>query len=172
MTARRLGPGDADLWQSLWHAAQLEAPGAFAAARGGAPMATRLATARPFVWEEDGRALASALWCRDGDPDRPDRGWVEAMYVVPAARGRGLAGRLLDALAADAAACGMAELWLEVGRANTPAWRAYARAGFRPATIPTPDPGPNPAPDPPTDPAKRCDAIALMRRLEPPVPAG
>ncbi len=156
MTARRLGPRDDALWQALWDRARAEAPAAFASARETGAMAWRRDTARAFVWEEEGQPLATGLWCRDEDPGRPDRGWVEAVYVLPAARGRRIADRLLAALASDAAGSGMAELWLEVGRNNTAAQRAYARAGFGPAP----------------EAAARRDEIALMRRLEPCAPAG
>lgn len=93
--------------------------------------------------------VACALWCRDGDPTQPRRGWVEAVFVRRHARGRGLAGRLLDVLADDARIHGVEELWLEVGRNNAAARAAYARAGFVAARLP----------------ASRADEIALRRRL-------
>lgn len=167
MTARLLGPGDAALWRTLWAEALAEAPTAFArrpegsAAARPEAVAARLASLRAFVWEAPGAvpergpdpapgALACALWCRDDDPSAPHRGWIEAVFVRPHARGRGLAGRLLEALAADARAHGVRELWLEVGRANAAALAAYARAGF--AVAPAP--------------AGRADEIALCRRLD------
>lgn len=59
-------------------------------------------------------------------------GWggIAAMWVAPAARRRGIAGRLLGALAARALEAGAASLHLAVEAANTPALRAYARYGF------------------------------------------
>lgn len=96
------------------------------------------------------QALACALWCRDADPTHRRRGWVEAVFVRRHARGRGIAVRLLAALAEDARAAGMAELRLEVGRANAPARAAYARAGYAPLAVP----------------ASRPDEIMLGLRLE------
>ena len=177
MTARLLGPADAALWRALWAEALAEAPEAFARRAQNSPAASpeataaRLTSLRAFVWQEAAaagqsshglpaslpaaasapEALACALWCRETDPALPRRGWVEAVFVRPHARGRGLAARLLDALAEDARAHGIRELWLEVGRANAPALAAYARAGFAPAPAP----------------ASRADEIALCRALAP-----
>lgn len=155
MTARLLGPGDAALWRALWAEALAAAPQAFARRSGDDPevLAARLAAVRPFVWECaapcGAEAVACALWRRDDDPSASRRGWVEAVFVRPASRGRGIAARLIAALAADARSHGVAELWLEVGRDNAPARAAYARAGFGPA--PTP--------------AARADEIALCLPL-------
>ena len=143
MTARRLGPADAALWAHPWTAAQADAPTAFAPRRERSPTAAaaRRASARAFVWEEAGSPLAWGLWCRDPDRAHPRRGWIEGVFVAPEARGCGLAARLIDAMAADAAAAGMEELWLEVGEANHAARAAYARAGFAPASGAAAPPG-------------------------------
>ncbi len=50
--------------------------------------------------------------------------------VLPAARGRGLAARLLEELAAEAAGLGAARLFLEVSVGNAPALALYRRLGF------------------------------------------
>jgi len=102
------------------------------------------------------QALACALWCRDADPALRHRGWVQAVFVRRHARGRGLAVRLLAALAEDACAAGMTELRLEVGRANAPARAAYARAGYAPVAAA----------------AGRPDEIVLGLRLGPGAPNG
>ena len=145
MTARLLGPADAQLWRALWAEALAETPAAFARRDADGPAlsvevlearrAAVLASVRAFVWETPD-PVACALWCRDADPALPGRGWVEAVFVRRFSRGQGIAARLLAALAADAHAHGIAELWLEVGTDNAAARAAYARAGFTPAPAP------------------------------------
>ncbi len=58
--------------------------------------------------------------------------WVGifAMRTIPAARGRGLAGQVLDSLMAHAQALGARTAWLQVEADNATARRLYARAGF------------------------------------------
>lgn len=140
LSVRRLAPGDAALWQAIWAEARATDPAAFAPRPGDDPaaapdaLAARLASARAFVWQDEaGHPRACALWCRDHDPAEPRRGWIEAMFVAPGLRGRGIAAQLIAAMAEDARAEGVAELWLEVRRDNRAAQAAYARAGFRPA---------------------------------------
>lgn len=59
-------------------------------------------------------------------------GWAEIkrMWVVPAARGRGLSRRLLSALEEHAAARGIATIRLETGIHNTEALGLYRRTGY------------------------------------------
>lgn len=59
-----------------------------------------------------------------------DEGEVLSLGVLPERRGRGEAGVLLQALRAQAAAAGVARLFLEVAADNTPACRCYRRFGF------------------------------------------
>ena len=56
---------------------------------------------------------------------------VIAMYVAPDVRGQGVAGQLLDALAAAARERGARRLTLQVTRGNRAATRCYTRYGFR-----------------------------------------
>jgi len=58
------------------------------------------------------------------------RGFIDDLFVLPAARGRGIAGDLLAAAHAGAAARGVRALHVEVGPANNAARRLYARAGY------------------------------------------
>jgi N-acetylglutamate synthase len=62
-------------------------------------------------------------------------GWVSVhgMRTAPAWRGRGLAGRILAALAGAATARGVARCFLQVEEGNTAAHALYRRAGFVPA---------------------------------------
>ncbi len=62
-------------------------------------------------------------------------GWasVHGMRTAPAWRGRGLAGRILAALAGAAMARGVARCFLQVEEGNATAQALYRRAGFVPA---------------------------------------
>lgn len=57
---------------------------------------------------------------------------VKHLYVVPAARGRGLGRRLLEALEAAARDSAAATLVLDTNRSLTAAGTLYRSAGFRP----------------------------------------
>lgn len=60
-----------------------------------------------------------------------DDGWrLVAMWVAPEARGKRVAGLLIDAVVADAARQGASAVSLEVFKANSSALRAYERYGF------------------------------------------
>jgi len=98
-----------------------------------------------------------------------ERGWAEliALYVAPAYRGAGLAGRLIDAAADWAAARGFDRLQLYVTTTNEPARRFYHRRGLRPVQeIWRLDVTPRPDATQPTDPshapgADGCGAAVL-----------
>lgn len=57
---------------------------------------------------------------------------VKRMYVVPHARGRRIAERVLEELARTAAGLGYARLVLETGTAQPEAMRLYERLGWHP----------------------------------------
>ena len=59
-----------------------------------------------------------------------DRAWLAAVYVTPAARGRGLLAPMLEQVAAWVGAQGQDVLLLEVHEDNAAARRAYERLGF------------------------------------------
>jgi ribosomal protein S18 acetylase RimI-like enzyme len=60
-----------------------------------------------------------------------DGGWVlVAMWVAPEARGKRIAGLLIDAVVAHAAGQGAPAVSLEVFEGNSSALRAYERYGF------------------------------------------
>ncbi|WP_119418002.1 GNAT family N-acetyltransferase [Desertibaculum subflavum] len=61
-----------------------------------------------------------------GGPD----GFIDDLYLVPAARGRGIGRRVLAFVEAEARARGYRALHLEVEIANTRAQRIYAAAGY------------------------------------------
>ena len=56
--------------------------------------------------------------------------FVDDLYLVPEARGRGLGRIVLDLLEAQARDLGLAALFLVVDPENTPALRLYRRQGF------------------------------------------
>lgn len=57
---------------------------------------------------------------------------IKRMYVVPVARGRGLARRMLAELEANAAAAGAARVVLNTGRAQPEAIALYESSGYQP----------------------------------------
>jgi putative acetyltransferase len=57
---------------------------------------------------------------------------VKRMFVVPAARGTGVAQAILARIEAEARAAGFSHLRLETGDVQHAAMRLYARAGFLP----------------------------------------
>jgi ribosomal protein S18 acetylase RimI-like enzyme len=77
---------------------------------------------------EDGRTVAAGAAAFS-------HGWVSVhgMRTAPAWRGRGMAGRILAALAKAAMARGVTRCFLQVEEGNTAAQALYRRAGFTPA---------------------------------------
>lgn len=63
-------------------------------------------------------------------PGLEDAAEVKRMYVVPEARGRGVARVVLDALEGEARAIGAARMVLETGDQQPEAIALYTRAGF------------------------------------------
>ena len=80
-----------------------------------------------FVAREDGAAAIAcgALRRHDGGV-----GEVKRMYTRPAHQGRGIGGRILDAIEALARTEGISRLVLETGDRHAAAWRVYERGGF------------------------------------------
>lgn len=69
---------------------------------------------------------------RDPRPKVRHKMFVWGVYVAPGARGRGLGGRLLEAVVEHGRACdGVLGLYLGVTEASPAARRLYERAGFR-----------------------------------------
>jgi GNAT superfamily N-acetyltransferase len=86
--------------------------------------------------------IAVVLVARDDDgtplgcgalrPLEPGAAELKRMYVVPAARGRGVSRLLLSGLEAEAAARGWTTLRLETGTRQPEAVGLYSSAGYRP----------------------------------------
>jgi putative acetyltransferase len=79
-----------------------------------------------------GRIGGEAVAC--GGVARYDEvtGEIRRMYVVPAARGRGLSRRVLEALEDEARALGYSLVRLETGKLQAAAVGLYVSAGFGP----------------------------------------
>ncbi|BBK43066.1 N-acetyltransferase [Allostella vacuolata] len=82
---------------------------------------------RFFVARIDAVAVGCGALVVKGD----GTGELKRVYVVDAARGRGIAGRLIDAIEAAARAEGVERLLLETGPLSLPALALYRRCGYR-----------------------------------------
>jgi ribosomal-protein-alanine N-acetyltransferase len=80
-----------------------------------------------WVAVDDGLAGYAVLWCV------ADQGELANIAVAPAARRRGIGGRLLDWILEVARRRGVTELFLEVRESNRPARELYRTRGFREA---------------------------------------
>jgi len=94
----------------------------------GASRSAALARARESRYaslREDGETRACGMACFA-------EGWlsVHGMRTAAAHRGRGLATRVLAAMAQEARARGIAQVFLQVDGSNTPALSLYRRLGF------------------------------------------
>ncbi|MGW2815516.1 GNAT family N-acetyltransferase [Streptomyces sp. NPDC001415] len=88
-----------------------------------------------IAYDSEGHPVATGGWrsqeaneenYRDGDAE------LKRMYVVPEARGLGLARRILAALEADARAAGRTRMVLETGIKQPEAITLYASTGYEP----------------------------------------
>ncbi|MEU9607704.1 GNAT family N-acetyltransferase [Streptomyces sp. NPDC048057] len=88
-----------------------------------------------IAYDETGHPLASGAWrSQDGNPEGYEDGDAELkrMYVVPEARGLGLARRILAALESDARAAGRTRMVLSTGAPQRAAIGLYASSGYTP----------------------------------------
>jgi GNAT superfamily N-acetyltransferase len=88
-----------------------------------------------LVYDADGTPVASGGWrARDRSPEGTKDGDAEIkrMFVVPQARGRGLARRMLAELEATAAAAGRTRMVLETGHKQPEAIALYTSCGYEP----------------------------------------
>ncbi|UUN27372.1 GNAT family N-acetyltransferase [Streptomyces sp. FIT100] len=88
-----------------------------------------------LAYDPLGRPVATGGWRTQ---DENDEGYangdaeLKRMYVVPEARGLGLARRILAALEEDARAAGRTRMVLETGTAQPEAIALYASSGYEP----------------------------------------
>lgn len=86
------------------------------------------------VWliETDGRVVGYLALCVGYSIEFRGRdAFVDELYLVERARGRGLGSRVLERVCAEARAMGIVALHLEVARDNTRARGLYEKWGFR-----------------------------------------
>jgi GNAT superfamily N-acetyltransferase len=89
------------------------------------------AAGRVLIAREGGRAVGYAALCFGFSIEFRGRdAFVDELYVVPEQRGGGLGRALLRALEAEARACGVRKLHLEVEQRNDSARRLYVQEGF------------------------------------------
>ncbi len=85
---------------------------------------------RCLVLLEDGAPAATASLAAEDLDERPQLSpWLAGVYVVPEARGRGLARALVSAVEEAARSAGIGTLWLYTGRSAG----LYARLGWHAA---------------------------------------
>ena len=141
---RPLGPDDAEAAHALRIEALERHPESFATdvaterARGVGHTRARLRDAerrpndaRTFGAFRGGRLIGTTTVVRDAAPTRRHRACIVAVYVTREARGRGVAGRLLDATLMYAREMSGVEVaYLAVDAGNEPAQRLYRSRGF------------------------------------------
>jgi ribosomal protein S18 acetylase RimI-like enzyme len=87
--------------------------------------------ARAWIIREDDQPIGYLILTLGYSVEYGGRdGFIDDLYLVPAARGRGVGGALLEFALASAAALGIRTLHLEVEAENEPATRLYRSAGF------------------------------------------
>ncbi|QHC20647.1 GNAT family N-acetyltransferase [Streptomyces sp. GS7] len=82
---------------------------------------------------ESGRPLATGGWRVQEDTGEgyaPGDAEIKRMFVIPEARGRGLARRILATLEADARAAGRTRMVLETGTEQPEAITLYTSSGY------------------------------------------
>ncbi|MBW1597672.1 GNAT family N-acetyltransferase [Streptomyces sp. JJ38] len=90
-----------------------------------------------MVYDDAGVPVATGAWRamdRDGEGYQDGDAEIKRMYVVPAARGQGLARKILAQLEADARAAGRARMVLETGDKQPEAIALYESEGYEPCS--------------------------------------
>ncbi len=137
---RRAVPDDWKVSRDIRLAALADAPHAFASTLdreiglAEADWRSRLDSAVTYLaWHEGEPAgTATGLDHSGGAYPIPDAWHLVGMWVRPASRGTGIAGDLVEAVAADARAAGAVAIGLWVTEVNGRAQAFYRRLGFRP----------------------------------------
>ena len=128
MTIRRATAADRDVLRTLWRRLEDEL--------GGPPFLRETWEEEWEGWEEELVFLAeeegeSVGYVRaEVEIESTAFGWVQEIYVVPEARGRGVGRRLLTEAAAALRERGVRDVGLEVLETNREARRLYERLGF------------------------------------------
>ena len=134
ITVRLAAPSDRDALLALiaaYHAFEQIPHDADATARAIAPLLAQTDAGRIWLIEEGGQTVGYVALCFGYSIEFGGRdAFVDEMFLVEAARGRGLGKSALDRVADAARDLGVKALHLEVARANTRAQRLYSRLGF------------------------------------------
>lgn len=138
MTVRRLGPADAGAFRDIRLTALRGHPDAYGSTLADwqdRPLAEfEEAATRRYIYglfDSAGRITGLAAYDRMRGGNERHRALVTAVYVRPEARGQGGAGRLIEAIAAQAVRDGVLQLELHVAANNAAAIAAYRRCGFQ-----------------------------------------
>jgi len=110
----------------------------------------------------EGERLICVCFCWHGEryqghdfwPLHDDEAWVEHIYALPGARGRGVAAAVFADFSRDLLDKGFARLYCRIWHSNVPSWRAIERAGWRRVALVVE-----------INPLRRRRAIRLRRRL-------
>lgn len=78
---------------------------------------------------DDGIVVGMATALHYLHPDKPPEMWINEVGVAPAHRGRGVGGRLVDALLERGRECGCREAWVVTDAVNAAASALYASRG-------------------------------------------
>ncbi|MFE5714284.1 GNAT family N-acetyltransferase [Streptomyces sp. NPDC056501] len=90
-----------------------------------------------LAYDADGFPVATGGWRTQNENDEgyaDGDAELKRMYVIPEARGLGLARRILATLEADARATGRTRMVLETGTAQPEAIALYTSSGYEPCT--------------------------------------
>lgn len=131
MALRDAGPGDlqglARLWCDAWHDAHADlAPAPVVAQRTPALFAARLPNLLPET-RVIGPTAAPLGFCTTREDE------VHQIYVAAAARGSGVAARLMIDAEEKLRRCGLERIWLSCAIGNHRAARFYLKSGWSPA---------------------------------------
>lgn len=136
MIVRRLGPGDGPIFGRIRLQSLREAPTSFAAEASDYEDATdadwerALAARIAFVALDDATPVGLAALVPMKMSRMAHRATIINVFVAPAARGRGIAHALLDALEEHARSLGIVQLELAVNAENAPGLAFYAARGY------------------------------------------
>ncbi len=140
-TVRRLGASDAAAYREIRLESLRDAPDAYGSVYADwadAPMQTfadRRQSAFVVGAFDNGALVGLAVMDREKGGNTRHRALLTAVYVRPAARGKGLTMAMMEAIAAHAVAEGILQLELHVVVTNAAAIRAYEAAGFERAGL-------------------------------------
>jgi len=101
-------------------------------ARSVAPLLSDDSVGRIWIILERGQAVGYIAVCFGYSIEFGGRdAFLDEFFLVPAARSRGLGGRVLEAVKTEVAQLGVRAMHLEVARTNLSAKKFYSKAGFR-----------------------------------------